>query len=386
MRNAKVAVSVTAWAGVLWLAFHQSEHQEVLGRYSLSYVSFLIFVVIVAGAVSLAKPSWMDRICQARAAIILSASSFLFAIGIAEVAVRVLDPLGVSYYEFSGEYQLDKQPDPSLVFRHVLSQQKRYGHVLVTYNEQGLRDRPILPKRLEEYRILALGDSVTFGWGVSQNEIFAARLEPLLRARFDRPVRLINSGVGGYNTVQEVAYFQQAGLRLQPDLVILTYVGNDIELNEGPFDPRAVAAIEGKSPVGAAMTMLGKLWLYRMADHFYHYGIGARIQQKTGVPPSGDRGWNASMSALTELVALCDERRIPLMIFFFRWQPSEFQPLFEDVGRHAGGYPVSDIERWFQGRDINSLMNSKVDSHPNAEGHRLIAEHMAEEIAGYVTK
>ena len=53
MRNAKVAVSVTAWAGVLWLAFHQSEHQEVLGRYSLSYVSFLIFVVIVAGAVSL---------------------------------------------------------------------------------------------------------------------------------------------------------------------------------------------------------------------------------------------------------------------------------------------------------------------------------------------
>lgn len=163
MRNAKVAVSVIALAGVLLLASHQSEHQEVLGRYSWSYASFLILVVIVAGAVSLAKPSWIERVWQARAVIILSASSFLFAIGVAEVAVRVVDPLGVSYYEFSAEYQLDKQPDPSLVFRHVPSQQKQYGHVLVTYNEQGLRDRPILPKRPEEYRILALGDSVTFG-------------------------------------------------------------------------------------------------------------------------------------------------------------------------------------------------------------------------------
>lgn len=35
--------------------------------------------------------------------------------------------------------------------------------VLVTYNERGLRDRPILPKAAGEYRILALGDSVTLG-------------------------------------------------------------------------------------------------------------------------------------------------------------------------------------------------------------------------------
>lgn len=298
-----------------------------------------------------------------------------------------MDPLGVSYYEFAGQYHLDKQADPSLVFRHVPSQQKQYGNVRVTINELGLRDRPLLPKRPEEYRILALGDSVTFGWGVSQDEIFAARLEPLLSARLDRPVRVINSGVGGYNTVQEVTYFKQSGLLLQPDLVILTYVTNDVEVNEGPFDPWTMTSLKGKSPAGMAMTMLGKLWVYRIIDHAYRYAIPARTQQKNVESPSfADHGWGASMSALSELVELCNERRILLMIFFFRWDRGLSQPLFEGVSEHAKGYPVHDMARWFPEGDNNSLMNSKVDSHPNSQGHRLMAEHMAEEITGYVAR
>lgn len=72
MRKAKIAVSVIAWVGVFLLVFHQSEHQEVLGIYSWGYASFLVVMVILAGVVSLAKPSWIDRIYQARASIILS--------------------------------------------------------------------------------------------------------------------------------------------------------------------------------------------------------------------------------------------------------------------------------------------------------------------------
>lgn len=37
--------------------------------------------------------------------------------------------------------------------------------------------------------------------------------------------------IGRYNTVQEVTYFKQEGITLQPDLVMLTYVQNDIEVN-----------------------------------------------------------------------------------------------------------------------------------------------------------
>ena len=94
------------------------------------------------------------------------------------------------------------------------------------------------------------------------------------------------------------------------------------------------------------------------------------------------------MSALGELVAICEEHKIPLIVFFKvffkRSEPGENNPLFEDVVRHVHGVPVKDMGQWFEGLDEFSLMNSKVDSHPNAEGHRVMAEHMADEIVSYL--
>jgi hypothetical protein len=182
---------------------------------------------------------------QVRAGIIVSGVSLLVSIGGVELVLRLLDPFGISYYELAGDYVRNKLPDAQLVFWHNPSWEKRYGDVLVTYKEQGLRDRPILPKAEGEYRILALGDSVTLGWGVQQDQIFTSRLDRLLPGRLQRPVRVINSGVCGYNTVQEVTYFNREGITLQPDLVMLTYVQNDIEVNKGPFDPWAASSLWG---------------------------------------------------------------------------------------------------------------------------------------------
>jgi hypothetical protein len=53
---------------------------------------------------------------------------------------------------------------------------------------------------------------------VAQDQIFTSRLEQLLQGRLQRPVRVINSGVGRYNTVQEVTYFEREGITFQPDL------------------------------------------------------------------------------------------------------------------------------------------------------------------------
>ena len=270
--------------------------------------------------------------------------------------------------------------DELLVYRHKPSWEKRYGDVLVTYNERGLRDRPILSKAEGEYRILALGDSITFGWGVPQNQIFAFRLEQLLQGRLQRPVRVINTGVCGYNTVQEVTYFKQEGITFQPDLVMLTYVQNDIEENIRPFDPWT----GGKSLPDMAMRMLGKLWFYRLAHHTYRYAESEQLNGQSSNPLQGGAGWNHSMSALDELVAMCDEHNIPLIVFFRRSHPGENNPLFEDVVRHVLGAPVKDMGQWFVGLYEFSLVNSKVDGHPNAEGHRVMAEHMADEIVSYL--
>ena len=381
IRYVKICVAVLAWMGVLLAATYRSESPVVLGRYSWSYACLLGLLVGVAATLSLAKSAWLVKLYQG---IVISGASLLLAICAAELGIRTVDPLGISYYELAGDYTRDKMADEHLVFRHKPSWETRYGDVLVTYNERGLRDRPILPKAEGEYRILALGDSVTFGWGVPQNQIFAFRLEQLLQGRLQRPVRVINSGVGGYNTVQELTYFKQEGVTFQPDLVMLTYVQNDIEENKGPFDPWTAGSLRGKSLPDMVITMLGKLWFYRLVNHTYHYALPKQLKGQSSNPSQGGEGWSDSMSALGELVAMCEEHKIPLIVFFERSDPGENNPLFEDVVRHVHGVPVKDMGQWFEGLDEFSLVNSKVDGHPNAEGHRVMAEHMAVEIVSYL--
>lgn len=386
IRYVKICITVLAWIVVLSAANHRSDPPAVLGRYSWDYAYLLGLLVSVAVTLSLVKSSWYLKLYQAKTGILVSAVSLLVSMGIVEVVLRLVDPLGISYYELAGNYVRDKLADDQLIFRHKPSWETRYGDVRVTYNERGLRDRPILPKGEDEYRVLALGDSVTFGWGVDQEKTFVARLEPLLQGRLHRPVRVINSGVGGYNTVQEVTYFKQEGITLQPDLVMLTYVQNDIEVNKGPFDPWAQSSPWGKPLPDMLEAMLGKLWSYRLVHHTYRYSALNQLKGQSSKALESGEGWRQSMSAMSELVAMCAERKLPLILFFERLDPRDNNVLLEDVVRHAKEVPVKDMAPWFAALNISSLVNSKVDGHPNAEGHRVMAEHMAEDIVTYLAQ
>ncbi len=387
LRYLKLSIVAVAWCCVLLATTYRSHAPVVFDRYSVGYAGLLGLLITVALTLSLAKLVRYQSLYQARAGIVLSGVSLLVSLGVLELGIRLFDPLGISYYEVSGEYQRDKLADDQLVFRHRPSWEKQYGQVLVTYNELGLRDRPVLPKADGEYRILALGDSVTFGSGVAQDQIFTVRLEQLLHDRLQRLVRVINSGVGGYNTVQEVTYFKRDGIKLQPDLVILTYIQNDIEEVRRPFDPWAASSIWGKSPPDMLLTMLGKLWVFRFVHHTYHYAWPVKNKKEKQVDSSLQEsvGWRQSMVSLEELVGLCRDQKIPLMVFYKR-SPGEYSALFEAVVHHTHGIPVRDMGQWYKDVDESVLVNSKIDGHPNAMGHQLIAEHMADDIMNYLSQ
>jgi lysophospholipase L1-like esterase len=103
----------------------------------------------------------------------------------------------------------------------------------VRINSQGLRDNDYsLTKPWGVYRILLLGDSTTFGWGVPLEETTAKILERKLNAERlpgYQHFEAINAGVGNYDTVQEVTYYESQGREFHPDLVILVYFINDPE-------------------------------------------------------------------------------------------------------------------------------------------------------------
>lgn len=105
------------------------------------------------------------------------------------------------------------------------------GKRLVT-NRDGFRGPPREhAKPANGYRIVGLGDSVLFGWGVDYEEAGLPKLEALVqRALPGKVVEAIDTGVPGYNTAMEFEVLREKGLAFAPDLVIVDFVGNDLDL------------------------------------------------------------------------------------------------------------------------------------------------------------
>ena len=100
----------------------------------------------------------------------------------------------------------------------------------VTINTLGLRgpERPYA-KPDGVRRILVLGDSFTEAAQVAQPESAVGRLEVALNARGTDRYEVLNAGVGGWGTGQQLVYLREEGYRYQPDLVlVLLYLGNDV--------------------------------------------------------------------------------------------------------------------------------------------------------------
>jgi len=241
--------SVAFLALLGWLATHQSSEPRILGRYSSGYSTLLLGIAALATVSLLAqRPFLYRRLHALRREIILTLSSILISLITVEVAIRMLDPLGVSYFQEASRYHLDKLPDPFLVYKHAPGLQQTYQGVRVSINELGLRDHNLVKKQDGELRILLLGDSVTFGWGVPIEATFGRKLESALALQRGRTVRTVNTGVGSYNTVQEYTVLRTYADIIEPDVVVLLYVNNDIEPNDPPFDPWSQVSLQGKSP------------------------------------------------------------------------------------------------------------------------------------------
>ena len=88
-----------------------------------------------------------------------------------------------------------------------------YG-VEVKINSKGLRDYDYTySKPANTYRILVLGDSITFGWGVELKDTYSKYLERKLnQTDLGTKFEVINTGVGNYNLKAEIEFLKREGL------------------------------------------------------------------------------------------------------------------------------------------------------------------------------
>ena len=161
-------------------------------------------------------------------------------------------------------------------------------------------------------------------------------------------------------------------------MVILVYVTNDVETNEGPFDPWSLRSLGSESPPQVISLLLGKSWLFRLPHHVYQYRRGEKTELESYRRLRETPGWLASMRALRDISDTCNDIKVPLNVFYFRRQATPYnRALLEDVKNSLSPNKVQDMSDWFRGRDLKQYVNSTVDPHPNSQGHRIIADHIA---------
>jgi lysophospholipase L1-like esterase len=96
-------------------------------------------------------------------------------------------------------------------------------------NHEGFRGPALLTAHdTGAYRVLCVGDSVTFGFNVDQPDAYPQQLQTLLESRYPgRHFEVVNSGVPGWTWLQGIRFLQLRGLALHPDVVIMAHGTND---------------------------------------------------------------------------------------------------------------------------------------------------------------
>ena len=271
-------------------------------------------------------------------------------------------------------------------------------------NSHGLREREIsLLKPTNTFRILALGDSFTYGHGVRSAETYVKQLEAMLNRKLgNRGTRfeVLNAGVPGYNTHQELIHLQEVGLLYHPDLILLGFTMGDAELGyfglknaEGQTWP-----IQLKEWVKEhfALYQFIRTGLKRMVDRIdaakYDVEAGGTAVLPIQLAAAGktSEGWKLCRESLENIAAISRERGIPvlLVIYPFLGQLDDTYPFKEShalVARTATGYGMSvvDLLSHFTGREPSGLWVSPKDGHPNASANAIAASGIYEALFAY---
>ena len=127
---------------------------------------------------------------------------------------------------------ISKSVNPRIVYALRPRLDVVFAGARLTTSDSGYRGHDVAaPKPAGTYRILGIGDSYMFGQGVADHETYLALLPGLLRAGWPgRSSETVNLAVPGFNTVMEVETLLARGPRLQPDLILIEIVGNDLDL------------------------------------------------------------------------------------------------------------------------------------------------------------
>ena len=155
-----------------------------------------------------------------------------------EISIRFIENSGgklVCEHSFLSIHE--KSNDTLLAYELIPNKTSDYECVHNYINAQGIRVNninDIYPEKSEKFRIITVGDSVSYGFRREYNETFPFMLEKYMNDNgFDTEV--INMGVTGYNVEQNVEMINARAINFNPDLIIIGYVHNDYLIGDSYY-------------------------------------------------------------------------------------------------------------------------------------------------------
>ncbi len=322
----------------------------------------------------------------------LLAFSLAFTLGSLEGVLWLGNYSNASTWRVRGIFQLDEELIYSLKPNTERVWQSDEFTEDVKINSFGLRDTELLPRSEFERRIVVLGDSMTFGHGVSSEQTYCEQVEQLF-ADQGRRVDVVNAGVKGYGTDQSVKFFTTRLRQLDADLVILAVYQNDISDNINlplytiedheliDIDPTknwlyALGTIDQKLPPFVRQRKLCQFAMNSFTNRDL-YGVLPDLDQKELIQ------WSKSKVILQieRLQELChvDSFRVLIVCLPYRDGPTnQYNWIPEDSIQSIN---LIEDPVW---RDQAATLFFKTDYHLTAKGHRLVAEQVFEKARALV--
>lgn len=325
--------------------------------------------------------------------LILVGGTTLFTLVLLEVAVRIMNPpiqVGPALVRFSETLGFELKPN--LDCRRRSSE---YDTTIQT-NSLGMRGPEVaMPKPDGVVRVLCIGDSFTFGRGVDHDETFVQLLEQQLNERnANASYELLNAGVVGWGTGNQLIYLQECGIDLAPDIVLLQMykndfddnmrstlftLGNDGELQRGQAYEglktitTVFNAIPGKS-------LLENSYLFNYARTFLNISVrpGGRGEDELSKADQEKRkkqSHQLTAKLLRQFVQEVRKRDLTLVVMTIDMEPDQAKAV-DDVLR-SEKVPVLPLDRM---KGVHSELYFKYDFHWNTNGH----QHTAEEVARFL--
>ncbi len=292
--------------------------------------------------------------------------------------------------------------------------------VAVRINSRGLRGREMGPEKPPGgYRVLVLGDSQTFGWGVEDAECYPRVIEQGLRRQSRRPVEVINAGVPGTGTAQQLYFLETEGWSYRPDAVVVGFFINDLGDNGlsrlyavtgGRLRPLAHPAREARPlrqvvdwdlpggdfrevraaeapPVAPPSFLARHSHVFRLLRE---RAAALKHRQQAEIPfqrPSYARELTGRL--LAEVARQCADRQVRCLVALIPSRAqcrdagvtsltAEYAPVLRLLPRDAA---VTDLLPAFRKAGGADLYFPK-DQHLTAAGHRLAGQTLADRLAG----